>query len=202
VTHWTRPAAALAVVAVCVALPFARTPAGPAHQAPVRSEPVAMTASFSSMGLSFRYPATWQRQTWSDDESSFAAPLVSLSTGQQRDPCTVTTSHGYKSITCASPIGKLAPGGILVSWDAAGFPTTHLPTPNTTIGGRPAYEKTSAGGAWCTTLGGTETITVMIPRTLPDNWFQMDACLRAPNLSQQAAQISAMLRTIQLPAGD
>jgi hypothetical protein len=214
VTSWTRLAAALAVVAVSVALPFARTPAGPAYHPPAPSEPPslseppalskppAMTASFSAMGLSFRYPATWQRQTWSDDESSFAAPLVSLSTGQQRDPCTVTTSHGYKSITCASPIGKLAPGGILVSWDAAGFPTTHLPTPNTTIGGRPAYEKTSAGGAWCTTLGGTETITVMIPRTLPDNWFQMDACLRAPNLSQQAAQISAMLRTIQLPAGD
>jgi hypothetical protein len=189
-------AAALAVVAVAVALPFARTPAAPAHQPP------AMTGSFSSMGLSFRYPATWQRQTWSDDESSFAATLVTLSTGQQHDPCTATTSNGYKSFTCTSPIGMLAPGGILVSWDAAGFPITHLPTPNTTIGGRPAYEKTATGGTWCTNLGGTETITVMIPRTVPDNWFQMDACLRAPHLSQQAAQISAMLHTVQLPSGD
>ena len=196
VTHWTRPAAALAVAAVSVALLFARTPAVPVHRPP------AMTASFSSMGLSFRYPATWQRQTWSDDVSSFTAPLVSLSTGQQRDPCTVTTGKGYKSVTCTSPIGKLAPGGILVSWDAAGFPTTHLPTPNTTIAGRPAYEKTTTGDTWCTTtLGGTETITVMIPRTVPYNWFQMDACLRAPDLSHQAAQISALLRTVQLPAG-
>jgi hypothetical protein len=194
-------AAALAVVAVCVALPFARTPAGPAHRA--RSEPVALTGSFSSMGLSFRYPATWQRQTWSDDESSFSATLVSLSTGQQRDPCTATTSNGYKSFTCTSPVGKLAPGGILVSWDAVGFPATRLPTPNTTIGGRPAYEKTTTGDTWCTTtLGGTETITVIIPTVVPGNWYQMDACLRAPHLSRQAAQISAMLRTVQLPSGD
>jgi hypothetical protein len=203
VIPWTRLAAAFAVVAVCVVLPFARTPAGPAHHAPARGEPVPMTGSFSSMGLSFRYPATWQRQTWSDDESSFSTLLVALSTGQQHDPCTATTSKGHKSITCTSPIAKLAPGGILVSWDAAGFPTTHLPTPDTTIGGSPAYEKTTTGDTWCTTtLSGTETITVIIPTAVPDNWYEMDACLRAPHLSQQKAQISAMLRTVQLPSGD
>jgi hypothetical protein len=50
--------------------------------------------------------------------------------------------------------------------------------------------------------GGTETIAVMIPRDAPDNWFQMDACLRAPGLPQQEAQISAMLRTVRMAKGD
>jgi hypothetical protein len=50
-----RLATALAVVAVSVALPFARTPAEPAHPVP--------TVSFSAMGLSFRYPATWHAET-------------------------------------------------------------------------------------------------------------------------------------------
>jgi hypothetical protein len=214
VTSWTRPAAALAVVAVSVALPFARTPAGPAHHPPAPSEPPslseppalskppAMTASFIAMGLSFRYPATWQRQSWSGDVASFATPIVSLSSGPLRNPCTVTTSLGARTVTCAYPVGHLPPGGVLVSWDAVGFPTTHLPTPNTTIGGRPAVETTATGGAWCASLGGTETITVMIPRPMPDNWYQLDACLRGPDLAQQEAQVSAMLDTVGITNGD
>ena len=52
-----RLATAFAVAAVSVALPFARTPAEPAHPAP--------TVSFSAMGLSFRYPATWRHASFS-----------------------------------------------------------------------------------------------------------------------------------------
>jgi hypothetical protein len=55
---------------------------------------------------------------------------------------------------------------------------------------------------WCASLGGTETITVTIPRDTPDNWYQMDACLSAPNLPQPEAQISAMLHTVQIAGGD
>jgi len=35
------------------------------------------TVSFSAMGLSFRYPATWHTGTW-NDVSSFTAPIVYL----------------------------------------------------------------------------------------------------------------------------
>ena len=54
-----RLATALAVVAVSVALPFARTPAEAAHPVP--------TVSFTAMGLSFRYPATWRHASFSND---------------------------------------------------------------------------------------------------------------------------------------
>ena len=187
-----RLATALAVVAVSVALPFARTPAEPAHPVP--------TVSFSAMGLSFRYPATWQAGT-SNDVSSFTAPIVYLSTGPQHDPCTVTYRPGVESSTCSYPVGTLPPGGVLVRWDLDGFPDFRLTKPNATIGGRPALETKTSGG-WCTSLGGTETITVMIPRDTPDNWYQMDACLSAPDLPQQEAQISAMLHTVQIAKGD
>jgi len=188
-----RLATALAVVAVSVALPFARTPAEPAHPAPA--------VSFSAMGLSFRYSATWQRETWSDDVSSFTASIVYLSTGRQHNPCTVTYSPGEKSVTCSYPVDTLPPGGVLVRWDADGFFGVRLPKPNTTIAGHPALETKTSGG-WCASLGGTETITVMIPRDTPDNWYQMDACLSAPDLPQQEAQISAMLHTVQIAKGD
>jgi hypothetical protein len=186
-----RLATALALVVVSVALPFARTPAEPARPVP--------TVSFSAMGLSFRYPATWQAGT-SNDVSSFTAPIVYLSTGQQYDPCSVTTSPGEKTVTCGDPMGTLAPGGVLVRWDLDGFPGFRLTKPNVTIAGRPALETKTSGG-WCASLGGTETISVIIPRDQPDNWYGLNACLSAPNLPQQEAQISAMLHTVSIGGG-
>jgi hypothetical protein len=175
-----RLATALVVVAVSVALPFARTPAGPGRT-PAGPGRAPVTASFTAMGLSFRYPATWHPGTWGDQVSSFTAPIVHLSTSPQSD--------------------QVPPGGLLVRWEDAGFPGFRLPKPSTTIAGRPAVETLTSGGAWCTALGGTETITVMIPASQPDNWFQMDACLRPPNLAQQEAQVASMLSTVQIADG-
>jgi hypothetical protein len=42
----------------------------------------------------------------------------------------------------------------------------------------------------------------MIPRAAPGNWYQVDACLHAPGLPQQEAQISAMLSTVRIANGD
>ena len=75
-----------------------------------------------------------------------------------------------------------------------------MPKANTTVAGRKAVETRTSGG-WCVTLGGAETITVMIPRTAPDNWYQMDACLRGPGLAQQEAEISSMLKSVHISSG-
>ncbi len=132
--------------------------------------------------------------------SSFSALIVYLSTSRLHDPCTTATSPGERSVYCADPLAELPPGGVLVRRDADGFPGGfRTPKPNTTIAGHPVIETTTNNG-WCASLGATETITVMIPRDTPDNWYQMDACLCAPDLSQQEAQTSALLRTVQLAA--
>jgi hypothetical protein len=187
-----RFATALAVVAVSVALPFARTPADSAH--PVR------TAQFSAQGLAFSYPAAWRHASFSNDMSSFSGNVVDLSTSRLHDPCIGGPAEG--AMVCRGfPVDTLAPGGVLVRWDVHGFPDWHMPKPNTTIAGRPAVETKTSGG-WCARLGGTETIAVIIPRGTPDNWYQMDACLTAPDLPQQEAQIAAMLSTVQIASGD
>ena len=76
-----------------------------------------------------------------------------------------------------------------------------MPKANTTIAGRKAAEMRTSGG-WCAPLRATETITVIIPQAKPGSWYQMDACLGAPGLPQQEAQISSMLRSVRIAKGE
>jgi hypothetical protein len=45
---------------------------------------------------------------------------------------------------------------------------------------------------------GGVIVTVMIPRGSPSDWYQMDACLRGPGLTQQEAEISSMLGSVRI----
>jgi hypothetical protein len=195
-----RLAMTLAVMTVTVALASGCADAISAHPAAAVKQRAPATASFSAMGLAFRYPVSWRSGTWSSDLSSFSALIVYLSTSRLRFPCAVRTGPGRIAETCEYPIAVLPPGGVLVRWSANGFPAWHMPKANTTVAGRKAVETRTSGG-WCVTLGGAETITVMIPRAAPGNWYQMDACLRGPRLAQQEAQISSMLKSVRIIPG-
>jgi hypothetical protein len=190
----------LAAAAASVTLASGCTAAGGAHPQSSPSGPATATASFSAMGLAFRYPAAWRLGRWSADVSNFTALIVYLSTSRLKDPCTVASSPGRTSVFCSYPVKALPPGGVLVSWNADGFPFSRPPQPNTTIAGRKAIETRTTGG-WCATLGGTETITVKIFRNAPDNWYEMDACLRAPGLARQEAEIASMLSSVRMAKG-
>jgi len=163
------------------------------RQAPQVTGPATVTANFSGMGVAFRYPAAWRSGTW-DDVSSFSALIVYLSTGRLHSPCAVTKKPGQTTVSCGNPIRTLAQGGVLVRWSENGSPAWHSPKANTAIDGHPATE-TRTTDAWCTALRGTEVISVVIPRLLADNWYEMDACLRGP--AQQPA-ISSMLKSVHI----
>jgi hypothetical protein len=193
VTAQNRLAVALAATAASAVLAGGCAAAASPHPAPSVTEQAAATASFSAMGLAFHYPAAWRSGTW-NDVSSFSALIVYLSTGRLRSPCTVADSPGKTTVSCGNPISALAPGGVLVRWSANGSPSWHEPKANTAIGGHPATE-TRTTEAWCTALRGTETITIVIPRLLADNWYEMDACLSGP---AQEAAISSMLKTVRI----
>jgi hypothetical protein len=174
-----------------------------AHPATAARERAPATASFSVMGLTFRYPASWKRsRTWSNDLPGSSALIVYLSsTSRLKAPCVASTSPGRIAQTCEYPVRVLPSAGILVRWSANGFSAWRMPKANTTIAGRKAAEIRTSGG-WCAPLRATQTITVIIPRATPGTWYQMDACLRAPGLPQQQAQISSMLRSVRIAKGD
>ena len=190
----------LAAMAVPLALTAGCASATSAHPAAAVAARVAPTASFSAMGLSFRYPATWRSVTPRSRVSDFPALIVYLSTSRLSGTCVASIRPGRTAETCSDPIRVLPPGGVLVSWNANDLPNRRMPKANTTVAGRAAVESKASAG-WCAVLGGTETITVMIPRTLPSTWYQMDACLRGPGLPGQEAQISAMLNSVRISPG-
>ena len=152
------------------------------------------------MGLSFRYPAVWRSITPRAGLSDFSALIVYLSTSRLSGICVASARPGRTAETCAYPIRVLPPGGVLVRWNANALPNWRMPKATSTVAGRGAVERKAPGG-WCAVLGGTETITVMIPRSEPGKWYQMDACLRSPGLSQQEAQISSMLGSVRITPG-
>ena len=187
----------IAVTAVPVAMTVgcaSTTSARPAAAVEARAAP---TARFSAMGLSFRYPAAWRSATPRAGLSDFPALIVYLSTSRLSGTCMASASPGRTAETCAYPIRVLPPGGVLVRWNANGLPNWRMPKATTTVAGHGAVESKARDG-WCAVLGGTETITVMIPRAGPGTWYQMDACLRVPGLPRQEAEISAMLSSVRV----
>jgi hypothetical protein len=190
-----------AVAAVILAVAGCTSAAG---HAPAASAPPARAtaAQFDEAGLTFSYPAVWQAAKWSDDVSAYSWMIVALSTTSQSDPCvsSLTIGGGKIKLICHQPVVALPPGRVLVTWTEQGFPNWREPVMTTIVGGRPASE-TYAMGSWCKDLGGTQTITVVIPRSLADNWYQMDACLRGPGLAGSKAQIATMLSSVRIAAG-
>ena len=190
----------LAAAAVPVALTAGCASATSARPAAAVGARAAPTSSFSAMGLSFRYPAAWRSVTPRAGLSDLSALIVYLSTSRLSGTCVASASPGRIAETCAYPIRVLPPGGVLVRWNANSLPNWRMPKATRTVAGRGAVERKARGG-WCAVLGGTETITVMIPRAGPGTWYQMDACLRGPGLPRQEAQISSMLRSVRISPG-
>lgn len=194
--------ARIAAVAAVIMLAAGCTSAA-SHAPAVATSPArTSTARFDEAGLTFSYPAGWQAAKWNDDVSPYSWMIVALSTTSQSDPCvsSLTIGGGKIKLICHEPVVALPPGRMLVTWTAQGFPNWRKPVMTTTVGGRVASE-TNAMSSWCKGLGGTETITVVIPRSLADNWYQMDACLRGPGLSGAEAQVAAMLNSVRIAPG-
>lgn len=193
----------LAAMAVPVALTAgcaSATSSTSAHPAAATQAQAVPTARFSAKGLSFRYPATWRSVTPRVGLSDFPALLVYLSTVRLKDTCVASSGPGRIVETCTYPIRVLPSGGVLVRWNANSLPNWRMPKATTTVAGRGAVESKTRGGQ-CAVLGGTETITVLIPRAGPGTWYQMDACLRGPGLPREEAQISSMLRSVRINPG-
>lgn len=164
--------------------------------------PGTVLAGFPAARLAFRYPPWWRSYRYRET-SSFSYLLAFLSTDRLHAPCTVTRTASVTSVSCRSPLSRLSPGGVLITWVAEGMPNHTLammPGRRTRIGGHPARVLAGAATDTCAQLGGAwqEQATIDRAKALPSaNLVAMSACVAAPGLAQARQDVKAMLATVR-----
>lgn len=153
-------------------------------------KPPQSTVRYANSQLKFLHPTAWKAYPFRWQGELHFQPMLYLSTQPVHDPC---ATYGGTT-TCTWPVGRLAPGGVLVVWENRGFPGWTLNDASgktTLVGGRQAKRVVVSGE--CRTIGGTVAIEVAIASPEPSNWTQMTACLRGPDLAQNERALDAML---------
>jgi hypothetical protein len=143
--------------------------------------------------LSFRYPGDWTAKhfTW---ESSFSIVIVYLSDQPMITPC--------QGGSCGLAVEHLEAGGILAWWSEQGFPgwtfDHDAKGEPLTVGGRRAMLLVKPG---CGKIDGeVSMIAVVEIPDVPDNWYQLNACIRGPGIDETEAQVRQMLHTVSFGA--
>jgi len=200
----SRAAPAIFAVAVVVAVALAATgctgrgspspSAGPSASA---SQPGASLANYKSPPLSFRYPKAWSTRAFHDSpQSSFSTTFLFIANQRMHDPCTKITSGGGSSKCQGWPVDGLHAGGVLAKWSSNGFPSwdfSRVQGPSFSVDGRPA--KLVADQEACGRLGADQEFSVIVP-TIPDDWWELDACFRDPGAQANAQTVMALLQTV------
>jgi hypothetical protein len=177
-------AAALATLAVLTSGCGGGSDAQAAGQDPANVE-------YSSSVLSFSHPAAWKAYPFRWDGGLHFRPLVYLSTQPVHDPCAMQGN----AVSCGFPLGRLQPGGVLVTWNDSNPPAVGLGQGGSRVrvGGHPARRVDTTGGM-CRSIGADRTIDVLIQtRPLPGPLTEFTACLRGPGLAQAERSVDALL---------
>jgi hypothetical protein len=155
-------------------------------------------ATYANGFLVFRHPAAWKAYPFRWSGELHFQPMVYLSTQPVHDPCTTTGN----TTTCAWPVKRLEPGGVLIAWENRGFPGWRLrtqPGESIRIGGRPAKRVTTDGGE-CRVIGADRTTEIAIASPQQDNWTQVTACVRGPHLVANEHRLDALLASTRFLA--
>lgn len=178
------------------------TSAPPASQVPAAPSsvplPLATTAPgsalarFSEAGLVFDYPASWHVYRY-EMVTSFSTLLVYLATGPVRNPCTTTVKGENTSRTCKVESLDLGPDALVMrieQWGAPGFNILETDPGDgvrTTVAGLPAIK---------TDLGNRVEWKLTMPGSV-DNWYEIHAAMRGPDLDPLRAQVEALVASLR-----
>jgi len=186
---------AVFIVAVLVAISIGvgvdvstwHQPSTPAHGAGL--------SEFKNFLLRFDYPSGWNSVVLREDTMS-SLSIVYLS--HEANP---RCSAPY-GITRPDPLPQCGLGsdGVLVEWSENGSIVwtfaRQLGQP-VTVDVQPGKERVVSGAENCVT-GTQQSVTLVVARTVPDNWYGMDACLRGPDLARELSEIQAMIASAKI----
>jgi len=162
------------------------TPTPPSPTPPPQPALRTYRAGPEFLHLTFEYPGTWAARQY-DDQSSFSTLIVFLSNQPMIPPC----NDGG----CGLAVKRLNRGGVLAWWSEWGMPgwafDKNAKGESLTVGGRRATLVIKPG---CHQIGGRVFMQAVVERPqVPDNWYELDACIRGPGVDQIEAQVRALL---------
>jgi hypothetical protein len=157
---------------------------------------------YADSEISFRYPSDWRVSHYTEN-SSFSSSIVFLSNQKLHAPCRSFKVPVGLETTCGQPLKRLARNGVLLTWTADGTPTFSIqsvPGIAGKIGGLSARLEVDHPGE-CRDIGAGVTVTAVAVRGAPadNNFFELIACLRGPNLKSATDQVGALLRSTTFP---
>jgi hypothetical protein len=136
--------------------------------------------------LRFTYPASWHVLRHSASLSSSSNSLVYMSSQRLHFACTTTSlAPSVSHTTCLGPVLRLGRSGVLVEWDANGWPSWKIGDASgkaTLIGGRSAKVLVAKASPSCAALGGQESINAAVAGGIANNYFTFSACIAGPKL--------------------
>ena len=150
-------------------------------------------SQFTDSLLRFDYPSSWTPAVLPAN-NTFSTAVVFLS--HEADP-RCAAAYG---ITVSIPRCALGSDGVLVEWSLDGFPGWTLARVHgqrVLVDGRPGKESFVSGSQSCAT-GTEEGVILVVSRTVPDSWYDMDACLRGPDLAIEGSEIQAMIASTKI----
>lgn len=153
--------------------------------------------SYQNALVRFDHPSAWKVAHY-DEQTNYFTLLAAMSNQPMHDPC---APHSTSS--CTVPLSKLAPGGVIVLWTGNAQPNwvfAKAPGVARTINGRAARVLVSSPGI-CKSLGGDETVSAWFQMKAADDYYQVAACLRGPNIAKNERAIMASINSTKFAVG-
>jgi hypothetical protein len=91
--------------------------------------------------------------------------------------------------------------GALIEWSDGGFGGWTLANASGkrfTVDGHPAKEAVFVPAHGACVIGTAREVTVFVPRAAKYNYYEMRACLRGPDLTQERAEVQSMIASTKI----
>lgn len=165
------------------------------------------------------FPVGWHVLEHEASLTSQSNSIMYVSNQPIHFTCTTTTQRpGVTDTQCGGPLTRLKPNGVLLRWDANGFPGWNINNDggqgrSLTIDGLPAkVQITPHGTCWAAVvtmgtnssmqkqadIGSQETISAVVSARIPNNYLTFNACIRGPDLTRLSKWVMESLRSTKV----
>jgi hypothetical protein len=130
-----------------------------------------------------------------------STPLVYVSNQPMRRLCFPAQGGGTRCRTW--PMRSLDAGGVVLRWTVNGSPIwrfSRVKGDKTSIDAHRAKIAVGGSSGLCRQVGGN-SVTVIIDRSAPNNWYELDACFRNSPPTDLLTEIRSMLSTVAITNG-